>query len=402
MSNLDLHRQQFPTLGKHCYFNFGGQGPLPTAALDAIYQSYQHLDQISPFSQAAGEWSGKQTELTRAAIATELGILPETLAITEDVTVGCNIALWGMTWKAGDRILLSDCEHPGVIAAAREIQRRFQVEITFFPLQDSLNAPDPLEPVTRLTAALTPNTRLVVVSHILWNTGQVLPLRAMARACHDYAAAEVPIQILVDAAQSVGVLPLNLSDLEIDYYAFTGHKWWCGPAGVGGLYVNPARITGDDQTKLHPTFIGWRGIVHSPQGCQWQSDSKRFEVATSALPLFIGLRRAVELHQTWGTATERYQQLLSQSLALWEDLMRFPQVQCLRTLAPPESGLISFQLVDQPTPQAHQQLVETLENQGILLRTLNQPSCVRASVHYLTTACDRERLIQALQAFFEQ
>lgn len=397
-SNLDLHRQQFPTLAQHCYFNFGGQGPLPTSALDAIYQTYQYLDQISPFSHAAGNWSGEQTELTRAAIATELGILPETLAITEDVTVGCNIALWGILWKAGDRILLSDCEHPGVIAAVREIQRRFQVEVAFFPLQDSLNAADPLEPVTRLSAALTPNTRLVVVSHILWNTGQVLPLTEMAQVCRQYTQAQIPVQILVDAAQSVGVLPLNLAELDIDYYAFTGHKWWCGPAGVGGLYVNPARLTGAAHSCLHPTFIGWRGIVQKDQGSEWQPDSKRYEVATSALPLFIGLRTALGVHQTWGTATERYQQLLSQSCALWEALLRFPQVQCLRTIAPPESGLVSFQLRDHPTPQAHQQLVETLEKQGILLRTLAQPSCVRASVHYLTTDCDRERLISALRS----
>lgn len=398
MPNLALHRQLFPALQKHSYFNFGGQGPLPRPALDAICQAYQYLDEITPFSQAAHQWSTEQCELTRRAIAQELGVSPQVIAITEDVTVGCNIALWGIQWQPGDRILLSDCEHPGVIAAVQEIQRRFELEVAFFPLQDTLNA-EPLEPVNRLQEALTPNTRLVVLSHILWNTGQVLPLKEMSQACRQYTPAQVPIHILVDAAQSVGVLPLNLPDLDIDYYAFTGHKWWCGPAGVGGLYINPDRLTGELRDRLHPTFIGWRGIVSNEQGQRvaWQPGSVRFEVATSALPLFIGLRTAIEVHQGYGSATERYQALLTQSQALWQAMMQLPQVECLRTIAPPEAGLVAFQLKDQATPQAHEQQVQDLEAQGFLLRTLKQPSCIRASVHYLTTpeACDR--LIKAIR-----
>ncbi len=398
MFKKDLHRQNFPALKDHAYFNFGGQGPLPTPALDVIYQSYQHLNQITPFCHAAGEWSSQQVELTRAAIAAELGVLPATIALTEDVTVGCNIALWGIQWQPGDRILISDCEHPGVIAAIQEIQRRFQVEVAVFPLQDTLNSPDPLEPVTRLSEALTPKTRLVVISHVLWNTGQVLPLQAMTQACRQYSHARSPILVLVDAAQSVGTLPLNLADLDVDFYAFTGHKGWCGPAGVGGLYIHPDRLQGKDRDRLHPTFIGWRGIITSEQGqpMGWKPDSQRFEVATSAVPLFAGLSTAMGVHPSWGSASDRYQELLAQSKALWESLSSLPTVKCLRTIAPPESGLISFQLTGQPSPKAHQQLVLTLEKQGILLRTLYQPSCIRASVHYLTTDEDRDRLISAL------
>jgi L-cysteine/cystine lyase len=401
MQSTDPHRQQFPALAHHAYFNFGGQGPLPAPALEAIHRAFQHFNQITPFSIAAERWSVEQMELTRRVIAGELGVAPNTIALTEDVTVGCNIALWGIDWQAGDLILLSDCEHPGVVAAVREIQRRFQVDVDTFPLEDSLNACDRLEPVTRLADALTPNTRLVVLSHVLWNTGQVLPLQEMIQVCRHYDVARSPIQVLVDAAQSVGALPLNLAELDVDYYAFTGHKWWCGPAGVGGLYIHPDRLQGEPRDRVSPTFIGWRGIVVSdraePTG--WQPGSKRFEVATSAVPLYLGLRAALELHQAWGGAAQRYQAILAQSQALWESLSSLPTLQCLRTLTPPESGLISFQLKDQGSAKAHLQLVETLEQQGIFLRTLKQPRCIRASVHYLTTNEDCDRLISALQQF---
>jgi L-cysteine/cystine lyase len=69
--------------------------------------------------------------------------------------------------------------------------------------------------------------------------------------------------VLIDAAQSVGVLPLQLDQLQADFYAFTGHKWWCGPEGLGGLYIRPEAMA-----SLHPTFIGWRGITADVMGNQ--------------------------------------------------------------------------------------------------------------------------------------
>jgi L-cysteine/cystine lyase len=82
--------------------------------------------------------------------------------------------------------------------------------------------------------------------------------------------------------------------LGIDFYAFTGHKWWCGPAGLGGLYVRPEAME-----YLAPTFIGWRSITTDaaahPTG--WKPNGQRFEVATSNYPLLAGLRAAIA-HQT--------------------------------------------------------------------------------------------------------
>jgi len=273
-------RQPFPALRDKAYFNYGGQGPLPTAAIVAIQQAFEQIQQLGPFSGQVNAWITAEADQTRRAIAAELGTTPETITLTEDVSVGCNIALWGIDWQQGDHLLLSDCEHPGIIAAAQEIQRRFGVELSTCPLQATLNVGDPNvgDPVEVVARHLRPKTRLVVLSHILWNTGQVLPLEKIVAACHGFASHN-PIRVLVDAAQSVGVLPLNLTTLQADFYAFTGHKWWCGPEGVGGLYVRP-----DALADLHPTFIGWRGIVTDKTGqpIGWKPDGRRYEIATSA------------------------------------------------------------------------------------------------------------------------
>ena len=388
----DLHRQQFPALVNKTYFNYGGQGPMPQAAIDAINNSQEYIQLRGPFSSEVNAWITQEVEQTRGAIASELNAPAETITITEDVTVGCNIAMWGIDWQAGDRILLSDCEHPGIIATAAEISRRFGVEVDTCPLMATLNQGDPVDVIAQ---HLRSHTRLVVLSHLLWNTGQVLPLDKIVEICKQHQGSR-PLQILVDAAQSVGLLPLNLTELGADFYAFTGHKWWCGPAGVGGLYVRP-----EAQSTLHPTFIGWRSVVTDSRGkpTNWQPDGRRYEVATSAFSQYAGLRAAIATHQQWGTAQERYQQICKLSQYLWQRLNDLSDTICLRT-APPQAGLVSFQLKNSSsTDKVHLKLVQYLETQGLMARTLLDPDCVRACVHYFTLESEIDQLVSEIEKF---
>ncbi|MEG3833242.1 aminotransferase class V-fold PLP-dependent enzyme [Microcoleus sp. Z1_C3] len=377
----DNHRQQFPALANKAYFNYGGQGPLPEPALDAIYEAYKRVQLGGPFSGEVGAWVVQEAMLTRRAIASELTVPPETIALTEDVTVGCNIALWGIDWKAGDHLLLSDCEHPGIVASVMELQRRFNIEVSICPLAATLNEGDA---VAVIADSLRPNTRLLVISHILWNTGQVLPLAEIVKVCH-----QTKVKVLVDAAQSVGVLPLNLIESGVDFYAFTGHKWWCGPEGLGGLYVSAEALA-----DLHPVFIGWRGIVTDANAkvLGWKPGSQRYEIATSAYPLYAGLRSAIALQHEWGTIEERYAEICRLSKYLWQRLSELPNVECLRTSAP-EAGLVSLRLTN---GMPHKKLVDLLEKQGIMVRTILNPDCVRACVHYFTTEAEIDKLVGAI------
>jgi L-cysteine/cystine lyase len=376
-------RHQFPALTNKAYFNYGGQGPMPQAALDAIVGAYEQIQSEGPFGIKTSNLAIRESNLTRQAIATELGVTAKTIALTENVTAGCNIALWGLNWQPGERILLSDCEHPGVIASIQEICRRFQVEVDYFPLLATLNTGDPVEIIT---THLQPQTRLVVLSHVLWNTGQVVPLAKIATAIRQYPQASQPIRILVDAAQSVGLLPLNLGELGIDFYAFTGHKWWCGPEGVGGLYIHPEAIA-----SLEPTFIGWRGLDYSQPDLPLVDDARRYEVATSAYPLYAGLRSAIATHQAAGSAIERFTKILSLATYLWESLQQLAGVTCLNQTAP-QSGLVSFQVA----AKNHAKLVQDLEDRHFYLRTIVAPDCIRACTHYLTTTAEIDELIQCL------
>ena len=383
-TNLQEHRQKFPGLANKTYFNFGGQGTMPEVALSSIIDTHKYIQKVGPFSGAINGWLTDRVKALRSAIATELKTTPETITITENVTAGCNIALWGIEWQSGGRILMTDCEHPGIIATVKEIARRFGVEVAICPIMNTLNDGNPVEIIQK---HLTNNTRLVVLSHLLWNTGQVLPLKDIAQACHDYQG-KYKVRLMVDAAQSVGSLDLDLPDLEVDYYAFTGHKWLCGPAGVGGLYVSPEAFA-----ELHPTFIGWRGIEMNQQGkpVAWNQDGTKYEVATSAYPEYEGLRSAIALHQSWGTSKERYQKICQTSEYLWNKLQQIDRLTCLKHTAP-EAGLVSFTIEG----ANHFKLVTELEKQGFLLRTIADPDCTRACIHYLTLTEECDRLISTI------
>jgi L-cysteine/cystine lyase len=385
-SFLEQQRQKFPALANKTYLNYGGQGPLPQASLTAIYNAYEQLQRTGPFSQATNRWVTEQIRKTRSAIAEELHVNTDTIALTEDVTVGCNIALWGLDWQAGDRLLITDCEHPGVIAAIQEIQRRYSIHIDTCPIKETLNQGDP---VAVIHSYLKPQTRLLVLSHLLWNTGQILPLSDIVKACRENSQ---DTKVLVDAAQSVGSMPLSLAETGVDFYAFTGHKWWCGPAGVGGLYVSPEALE-----QLSPTFIGWRGINLNATGepIGWKTGGQRYEIATSAYPLYVGLQEAIAFHHQWGTPQQRFQRIQQLSSYLWKCLSQLPQVSCLRT-SPPEAGLVSFQLTN---GRSHKECVEYLEKNRIFVRTLRDPDCIRACVHYLTLESECDRLVEAIGSF---
>lgn len=371
----------FPGLRDKVYFNYGGQGMLPRPAAEAIAQTYQRLEDLGPFTLTSNRWVQEQSEQLRQTWAEELGISPQTLALTDSVTTGCNIVLWGLDWRPGDHLLLTDCEHPGILAIADALVQRRGITYSTCPIQATLTGGDPVQVIAE---HITPQTRILVMSHLLWNTGQVLPLPEIMDLAR---GAQIPV--LVDGAQSAGSLPLNLAELGVDYYAFTGHKWFCGPSGVGGLYISPERLG-----ELLPTYVGWRSVDYDSRGMAtgWTGDARRYEVATSPYPLFIGLERALQIHRQLGSAQARWERLTQLSAYLWGELQGFKHLRCLSP-RPPQAGIVSFQTA---APLTAKGLVKALDERRIYLRTIADPDCVRVCCHYFSTEAEIDALLAAL------
>jgi L-cysteine/cystine lyase len=382
---LRRHRRGFTVLDRRTYLNFGTQGPLPAAALAALDAVHAELDREGPASAEGAAAVALAARGARAALAAELAVPAPALALVESTTVGCNVALWGIDWRPGDHLIVGDHEYPGIAAAAVAVAARFSVELTRWPV----DGPPPAV-LAALAARLRPRTRAVVASHVGWDTGRILPLPEVAALCRDHGGGAT--RLVIDGAQAAGVLPLDLPALGADVYACPGHKWWCGPAGTGALYVAPAALA-----AIRPVFVGARGLPPAGEGAGdgLLADARRFEVSTAALPLYAGLTAALAVHHEWGTAAGRLARIQQLGRRLWDGLGALPAARLKRLQAePPEAGLVFFRL-PAADPEA---AARALEAQGILVRAIAGAGCLRASLHYLNLDEEIDRLLAALDA----
>jgi L-cysteine/cystine lyase len=227
----EAFRSQFPIFERFSYLNAGTEGPLPARAADAVRQ---RID-----LEVTGGRSGKTyiegvlelASKTRAGYAAVLGADEADVALTGSTTDGVNTVLAGLDFRAGDEVLTTDEEHPGLLAPLGRLRRRFGVEVKVAPFPE-------------IADAVTPETRLIACSHVSYVNGQVVDVKGLT-------ATGVPV--LLDAAQALGAIPVNVHELGCAFYAGSGQKWLCGPEGSGCLYVNRERL--DD------LLIPWPGYA---------------------------------------------------------------------------------------------------------------------------------------------
>jgi len=376
-----------PALANKVYFNYGGQGPLPTPSLEAIQASWRTIQELGPFTGSVWPYVGGTVSSLRQRLARWCGVPAERLAFTENVTSGCVLPLWGLPWQAGDELLISDAEHPGVVAACQELAQRQNLALASLAVAEARSSSEAAQAAVleSLERSLTPRTRLVVLSHLLWNTGQLMPIAAVAARL-----AQHPNQpwLLVDGAQSLGSVPVAEAAAAADIYACTGHKWCCGPEGLGVVALSERLLE-----QARPTLIGWRTLADESAGTGgFHHDGRRFEVATSCTPLFAGLSSSLALLEAEGTDLERLALIRQHSARLWEGLGRIASVHPLLD-EPPPAGLVSFTVEGQDPAT----LVQRLGERGIWIRNLPDPACLRACTHITTTPSDLEALLKALQ-----
>lgn len=388
-------RLQMPALANKTYFNYGGQGPLPQSSLEAITAAFASIQQLGPFAAPVWPYVSRRIDALRQRLGSSawLGVGPRRLAFTENVTSGCVLPLWGLPWQSGDQLLISDAEHPGVVAACRELARRHGLVLEFVPVADLRGDRSETDAIVlqRFEQACTTRTRLVVLSHLLWNTGQLMPIAALAERL-----LRQPGQpwLLVDGAQSLGSIPVAEAAAAADIYACTGHKWCCGPEGLGVVAVSERLLE-----QASPTLIGWRSladenaIASSPANSRFHGDARRFEVATSCTPLFAGLEQSLQLLEQEGSAEQRLQRIRDRSCRLWQGLGAIAAVQPLLQVEPP-AGLVSFTAAGRSAGD----LVAQLGERGLWLRTLADPVCVRACTHITTSEVEIDALLEAVAA----
>lgn len=222
-------RAEFPVFERLAYLNAGTEGPLPLRAAEAVHQ---RIDRELAGGRCGRDYFDALMELAarlRAGYASVLGCDEADLALTGSTTDGVNTVLAGLHLHSGDEIVTSDEEHPGLLAPLGRARRRFGIEVR-------------IAPFASLAESVSPSTRLIACSHVSWVNGRVADVAALT-------ATGVPV--LLDAAQALGAIPVDVHALGCDFYAASGQKWLCGPEGSGCLFVR--------RDRLEDLLVPWPG-----------------------------------------------------------------------------------------------------------------------------------------------
>ncbi len=199
------------------YLNHAGTSwPKPRAVRDAL---------AAALDSPPHRWADDFTQ-AHEAVAAAFGVAPDTLLPTPGATSALAAAVASLPWQEGDRVLTSGMEHQALI---RPLEGLRGVDVVEIP-----RGAGPLDLEVLRRELLTAPARLVAVSVATNVTGEILPYREVIELAHAHGAS-----CLLDGAQAAGWLPLDLTDLGVDYFAFAGHKGPQAPYGVGGLYVRP-------------------------------------------------------------------------------------------------------------------------------------------------------------------
>ena len=378
---LDDHRTvraAFPALQEVVYLNIGTYGIMPQPALDAFVEALVEFEQYGVGSRGG---LGQKVNQTRQRIADLLGCAVEQITLTGNATEGTNLVLSGIEWEPGDEVLTTNEEHESIIHPLLHLQRCRGVRMRRLPV-----SPDPESMVARLEAASTPRTRLVAFSHVTCESGTRLPSRAIC----DWAR-ERSILSLVDCAQSLGALRLDMASLGCDFFTSNGHKWLCGPKGTGIFAARPDSLLG-----LCPAHVG-AGSLQRANAVDGTADlwstGRRFEFGTRASALYAGLGESLKWLEGLGWENiEAYVACMSD--ALKECVLERAHLELLTPRRfDQSSGLVTFVVKGHEAGEVSRQLHEMGD---IVVRVIAHYNAIRISTPFFVNEQDMDKLVGAL------
>ncbi len=338
--------------------------------------------------------AGRSVEETRMLLARLFAIpRPEAIAFTLNTTDALNLALKGIL-KEGDHVVTSSMEHNSV-ARPLEALKSSGVEVTKV-------ATSPLSGVDiqDVRASIKENTKLMVFTHVSNVTGTINPISDIGELCRERG-----ILLLVDAAQSAGVIPIDVMEMDIDLLAFPGHKSLLGPAGTGGLYIR-------DGLVLNPIREGGTGSF-SELLTQPEKIPDRYESGTLNAPGIAGLGAGVRflLEQGVGTLREKESALANRLLE------GISQISGITVFGPPagrlRTGVVSL-VVDGMEPTQTAAILDDAFDIAVraglhcapdthrMLGTLETGGTVRFSIGAFNTEEEIDLCLEALRSIAEE
>ena len=369
----DAVRQEFPITRNYNFQNHAAVAPLSHRAAEAVRQYVKHSEENS---YLRGDCY-KHAQRVRAQVAMLMNANLDEVTFTKNTSEGLSLVANGLSWQSGDNVVISNVEFPANVYPWQALRDRgVQVRMA---LEE-----DGRVPLQRLTELIDSRTRVVAISSVQFASGFRTDLATLGQYCQSKG-----VLLCVDAIQSLGVFPVDVKAMNIDFLAADGHTWLCAPEGAGIFYVRK-----ELQGHLRPTTVGWLSMKDPFNFGKYQFEfadsARRYDSGSYNLAGIYGLGAAVELLLEIGV-----ENICKRLIHLTDRLtqgLRDKGYRILSSRAPSEaSGILAF-FSDVHDHEQIQQHLQTEHRIVIAVRC----GRLRASPHCYNNEREIDQLIDAL------
>ena len=368
-------RELFPITRHYSFLNHAGVAPLSKPAAEAMRA---HVEQSE---DRAGLGAGfyKRAEQVRRLAAALIGAGPEEITFVKNTTEGIGWVANGLKWRPGDNVVTTAVEFPANVYPWMALRSR-GVELRMVPEVDGR------VPADRVLAAIDSRTRVLSVSAVQYASGFRMDLAALGMACKERG-----VLFCVDAIQALGVLPVDVRAMNVDFLSADGHKWLCGPEGCGIFYCRRALLN-----ELEPVMAGWLcmkdALDFGHYRFEFVETACKFDTGSYNLAGVYGLGASIEMFLDVGL-----DRISGHVLTITERLtggLREKGYRIISSRAPGEaSGIVAFA----SDRHDHEHLRRYLEDEHRVVIAVREGR-LRASPHFYNTVEEIDRLVALLPA----
>lgn len=366
-------REEFPITRNYNFQNHAAVAPICRRAVQAIQRYLQHSEE---FGYLEGGFY-KHADVVRGQVAQLINAESDEVTFCKNTSEGLSMVANGLSWNNGDNVVTANVEfpanmYPWLSLRSRGVQVRMVLE------------EDGRIPIEKVFEAIDSRTRIVSISSVQFASGYRTDVATLGEYCQSKG-----VFLCVDAIQSIGVFPIDVKGMSIDFLAADGHKWLCGPEGIGIFYVRK-----ELQGHLRPTNIGWMSMKEPFNFNRYQFEfadsARRYDSGSYNLAGIYGLGGAIELIQEIGVEAMSKRLLhLTERLATG---VRDKGYRVVSSRMPSEaSGIVAF-FSDVHEPDPIRQHLQAEHRIVIAVRS----GRLRASPHVYTSESEIDRLIETL------
>jgi selenocysteine lyase/cysteine desulfurase len=377
-------RQDLPMTKEIAYFQTGGHGPTPDSVLKVFYDNMLYLNHNVLAVPETREVMDTRENAVREQLAAFLNVKSDELAFTANTSRGEHRILHSMRWRPGDEFIVSSMEHVSIQSACQALERHYDVIVKVIPADQGDEAL-----LEALSDALTERTRLVCLSQATTMEGRRLPVAEAGRIAHDR-----DVLMMVDGAQSVGQYPVDVAELDCDFFVGSGHKWLLGPMGLSFIWVAPERIP-----DFRPDFISDYSPWLKPGDPRPPiTAATRVEQGTHDFAIRIALGRALDIITGLGVDrieahAQRLAGILFQEVAEWNGVNIVTPIEPGRA-----SGLLALTFDGYDEPKLRE-LISKLMEERLVVKFQPELTAMRISIACFNSEDEVHRLLETLKRF---